>query len=180
MGQILQGVFIMGPNGGTAIHIEAAVAPGEHVFDDSIRNLAFGLEHFKDLIAEEFLQISWFWTQTNLEYAITGKTAISGNNVQMRIKVLKIAKCLDGDSGAGSGTLIRDGPFQVGAQYLPATARELGKQLSVVHKIDSQPLGDAKHPLPVRNRFEYFGAQPFAEFNHPFLVAGGAEMPPLA
>jgi len=29
MGQILQGVFIMGPNGGPAIHIEAAVAPGE-------------------------------------------------------------------------------------------------------------------------------------------------------
>lgn len=57
MGQILECVFIMGPNGRSAIHIEAAVAPGEHVFDDSIRDLAFGLEHFKDLIAEEVLQI---------------------------------------------------------------------------------------------------------------------------
>ena len=75
----------MGPNGRSAIHIEAAVVPGEHVFDDSIRDLAFSFECFKDLLAEEILQISWFWTLTNLEYAITGKATVCDNGMQMGI-----------------------------------------------------------------------------------------------
>ena len=65
-------------------------SPGEHVFDDSIRDLAFGFEHFKDLITEEVLQISWFWTLTNLEYAITGKTTVCDNGMQMGIEILKL------------------------------------------------------------------------------------------
>ena len=34
--------------------------------------------------------------------------------------------------------------------------------------------------MPVGNLLEDIHAQPFPEFHHPFLMAGGAEMTPLA
>jgi len=34
--------------------------------------------------------------------------------------------------------------------------------------------------MPVGNLFEYIHAQPFPEFHHPLLMAGGAEMTALA
>jgi hypothetical protein len=33
--------------------------------------------------------------------------------------------------------------------------------------------------MPVRNLLEHIHAEPFPEFHHPFLVAGGARMPAL-
>ena len=57
-----------------------------------------------------------------------------------------------------NGLTLLNGLLQVGVQYFPGTARELGKELSVIHEIDSQPLGDAEYPLPVGNGFEHFGA----------------------
>ena len=43
-----------------------------------------------------------------------------------------------------------------------------------------QPLGDRKDPLTMRDGFEHLRAQPFTELNHPFLMAGGTEVPSLA
>ncbi len=119
MGQILKGVFIMGPNGQSAIHIEAAVAPGDHVFDDRISDLAFGLKH---LIAKEIFQVSWFRARCYLEYAVIGKATVWGDRVQMGVEILKFAESLNGDSGAGRGTVIGNWLPQVNAQYSPGTA----------------------------------------------------------
>ena len=157
MGKILKDIFIMGPNGRPAIHVESAVAPGVNILDDRSSNLAFGLQHFQNLMAEKVLQISWLRARSYLEYPIVGKTAICDNGVQMGIEILKLTESLDGDSGTGGGAVIGDGLFQVGAQHFPGAARELGKQLSVIQEIDSQPLGDAEYPLPMGNGFEHFG-----------------------
>jgi hypothetical protein len=132
--------------------------PGEHVFDDRIGDLAFSLEHFEHLIAKEVFQVFWFRARRYLEYAVIGKATIRGDRVQMGVEILEFTESLDGYRGAGSGTVIGDRLFQVNAQYFPGTAREPGKQLSVVHEVDSQALGDAEHPLPVGNGFEHFGA----------------------
>jgi hypothetical protein len=91
------------------------VVPGEHVFDDSIRDLAFGSEHFKDLIAEEVLQIMGFHTRWDVKYPIIGKATVCDNGVQMGIEVLKLAESLDGDGGSSGGITIRNNVFQVGA-----------------------------------------------------------------
>jgi len=53
--QVLQGVFVVGPDGRTTIHVEAAVMPllesrrtiggGEHVLNNRIRNFSLDREH---------------------------------------------------------------------------------------------------------------------------------------
>ena len=63
MSEILEGVFIMGPNGRSPIHIEAAVVPGEHVFDNRVGDLAFSFEHFEHCMAEELYHIMGFCTR---------------------------------------------------------------------------------------------------------------------
>jgi len=42
------------------------------------------------------------------------------------------------------------------------------------------PLRDAKDPLPVGHQFEHLGAEPFAEFHHPLLMAGRAKVAAFA
>ena len=64
------------------------------------------------------------------------------------------------------------------SDHLLVLAGDMGR--SLIHEIDSKPLGDTEYPLPVGDGFEHFGAQPFTEFNHPLLVAGRPEVPPLA
>ena len=88
--------------------------PGEHVFDDRIGDLAFGLEHFQNLIAEEIFQILWLWTRCHLEYPVIGKTAICDDGMQMGIEILKLTEALNGDGSAGRDIVIRDGLFEVG------------------------------------------------------------------
>lgn len=68
------------------------------------------------------------------------------------------------------------GLLQIGAENFPGTSRKPGKQFSVVQEIDAQPLGDTLHPLTVGHGFEGVRAQPFTEFNDPFLMTGGAEV----
>jgi len=43
-----------------------------------------------------------------------------------------------------------------------------------------QSFGNAENPLTMGNRFKHIRTQPLTELNHPFLIAGGAEMPPFA
>jgi hypothetical protein len=87
--------------------------PGEHVFDNRISDLAFGFEHFKDLIAEEVFQIMGFHTWCDMKYPIIGKATICDNGVQMGIEILKRTESLDGDGSAGGGITIRNSVFQV-------------------------------------------------------------------
>jgi hypothetical protein len=89
--------------------------PGEHVFDNRIGDLAFGLEHFEHLIAEELFYIMGFRPGCDMKYPITGKATVCDNGMQMGIEILKLTESLNSDSGAGGGIIILDNVFQVGA-----------------------------------------------------------------
>ncbi len=81
--QIRKPFVVVGPYGRTAIHVKAAVAPGEHVFNDGIADLAFRLEHLEHLIAKQFLQIFGRRAGAFRECAASGKTTIGGYQVQV-------------------------------------------------------------------------------------------------
>jgi hypothetical protein len=59
-------------------------------------------------------------------------------------------------------------------------AAQIGKKSSIIEKIPAEDLRDAEDKMPVGNLFEDIHAQPFPEFHHPLLMAGGAEMTALA
>lgn len=50
----------------------------------------------------------------------------------------------------------------------------------VTHEIDPQPLGDAKYPLTMGDRFQDIGKQPLTVFHDSFLMARGTQVAPLA
>ena len=77
------------------------MAPGEYILNDGIADLALGFEHLKHLIAKQLLQIFGCSTGAFGERTATGKTTISGDQVQMRIKLLKITKGVNGDGSSG-------------------------------------------------------------------------------
>lgn len=91
----------MGPNGWAAIHIEAAVVPGEHVFDNRIGDLAFGFEHFEHPVAEELFYIMGLRARCDKKYPIIGKATVCDNGMQMGIEILKLTESLNGDGGTG-------------------------------------------------------------------------------
>ncbi len=84
--QIHKAFIIIGPYGGTIVNIKAAVAPAEHVFNDSIADLALCLEHFEHFIAKKFLQIFGRRLGAFGESATAGKATISGDDMQVRIE----------------------------------------------------------------------------------------------
>jgi len=77
----------MGPNGRSAVHVEAAVAPGEHAFDNRI-GVASGPEHLERLIAKKVFQMLLLKARPHLEYAAIGKTVVCDNGLQMGVETL--------------------------------------------------------------------------------------------
>jgi hypothetical protein len=65
-------------------------------------------------------------------------------------------------------------------QGIPGAAAEVGKEFSIIQKVTAEDFRDAEYKMSVRNLLEDVHAQPFPEFHHAFLVAGGAEVAALA
>ena len=134
-----------GPNGTAAIHIEAAVMPGEHVFNNDLIDLAFGFEHFQDFISNQIFDVLGIRVLSFLKYSIICKTAVCCNNVEVGMKILKITEGLHSNDRSGFGAVVGCGLFQVGTENFPGTTGKHGKQFSVVQEIDAQPLGNTEH-----------------------------------
>ena len=117
----------------------------------------------------------------NGKQAVFMKAAVGNQDMQVGVKPQwKIPECLYGGHRTGHSLLIPHAGCVKGFQRLPATPAQFGKQAAVVKEIPPKDFGDAQHRVPVRNRLYHFPTKPFAEFHHAFLVARGAEMPPLA
>jgi hypothetical protein len=98
----------------------------------------------------------------------------------MGIESEEIAKGLDGNDGAGDGILFRYRRLKKELQGFPGAAAQIGKKIPVIEKIPPQNLRDAEDEMPVGNFLEQMGTEPFPEFHHPLLMAGGTEMTALA
>jgi hypothetical protein len=64
-------------------------------------------------------------------------------------------------------------------QGFPGAATQIGKKIPVIEKIPPQDLRNAEDEMPVGNLLEHLGTEPFPEFHHPLLMAGGTEMTAL-
>ena len=64
-------------------------------------------------------------------------------------------------------------------QGFPGAATQIGKKIPVIEKIPPQDLRNAEDEMPVGNLLEHVGTEPFPEFHHPLLMAGGTEMTAL-
>jgi hypothetical protein len=104
--QVLKASIVAGPYSGIAIDIKAAVVPGQHVFNDGSVYFTLDLEHLEHLehfISKQRLQIFGHRTRASGECAAAGKTAISGDQVQLGIILQDIAEGVNGDGGPGHG-----------------------------------------------------------------------------
>ena len=100
--------------------------------------------------------------------------------MEVGIEPKEIAKGLDGDDRAGDGISLRHRLLKKKLQGFPGAAAQVGKQVPVIEEIPAQDLREAEDEMPVGNLLEYVGAEPFPEFHHPLLMAGGTEMTALA
>jgi len=92
----------------------------------------------------------------------------------------QVAKGLDGNDGAGDGILLRHSLLKKELQGFPGAATQIGKKIPLIGEVPAQDLRDAEDEMPVGNLLEHVGTEPFPEFHHPLLMAGGTEMTALA
>ena len=98
----------------------------------------------------------------------------------MGIEPQEVAKGLDGDDRAGDGIPLGDRRLKKELQGFPGTATQIGKKVPVIEEVPAQDRGDAEDEMSVGNLLEHLGTEPFPEFHHPLLMAGGTEMTALA
>ena len=92
------------------------------------------------------------------------------------IKSQEVAKSLDGDDRAGNGIPLRHRLPKKELQGFPGAATQVGKQVPVIEEIPAQDFRDTEYDMAVGNLLKHAGTEPFAEFHHPLLMAGGAEI----
>ena len=131
-------------------------------------------------MSEDGLQFFQFQGRGDAEHALAAKTSIRDQDVAMGIEAEKVTEGLDGDDGAGHGIPLPHRLPKKELQGFPGAAVQIGKKIPVIEKITPQDLREAEDEMPVGNLFEHLGTEPFAEFHHPLLMAGGAEMTALA
>ncbi|MFH2066493.1 MAG: hypothetical protein ABIK15_14940 [Pseudomonadota bacterium] len=71
--------------------------PEQGSFDYGIIDFSFVFEHFQDFITEQGFKTEWLGAMSHLKGSIACKTAIGCDNMEVRIKILKIAEGLDSD-----------------------------------------------------------------------------------
>ena len=130
---------------------------------------------------EDGLQLFQLQGRGDAEHALVAvETAVRHEDVGVWIVSQEIAEGLHGDDGAGDGIIFRDHCLEKCLQGFPCATAEIGKEFPVVEEVSAEDLRDAEDKMPVRNLLEDIHAEPFPEFNHALLMAGGAEMAALA
>lgn len=78
---------------------------------------------------------------------VARKATVDGDDVQVGIKLMKIAEGVNSDSRTGYGIIERCRLLQISAQHLPDASAQLCQQLAVEQKIDPYSFGNAYKPL---------------------------------
>jgi hypothetical protein len=142
----------------------------EHI-NQVFSDLAFGKEHLEDLVPEDLFQMLQFEQRRYSEHAVSTKTAVGAEHMQMRMPSKEIAKRMYCHNGPRNGPLFQYGFPEKFFQGFPAATAEIGEQLSVIEEIAAKDFGYAENKVPVRNCLEDFFTKPFPEFNNPLLMA---------
>jgi hypothetical protein len=58
-------------------------------------------------------------------------------------------------------------------QGFPGAGAQIGKKIPVIEKIPAQDFREAEDEMPVGNLLKHVRTEPFPEFHHPLLMAGG-------
>jgi|GEM_PF-6191780 len=97
--QVLKTFLVAWPYGFAAINTESAVTPIHHILNDDVIDFSFGFKHFNNFIANQLFKRTGIRRWADPEGGIIVEAAIGGQHMQMGIKIMKISKTLDGDSG---------------------------------------------------------------------------------
>jgi hypothetical protein len=97
----------------------------------------------------------------------------------VRVESQEIPKGLDSNDCAGDCILLWDDGFEIHFQRVPCTKTQFGEQSSIIEEVSSEDLWYAKNEMTVRYSLEDFFTEPFAEFDHPFLVTRRAKVAAL-
>jgi hypothetical protein len=130
---------------------------------------------------EDGLQLFKLQRRRDTEHALVAiETPVRQKDMAVGIESEKIAEGLHGDGGSRQRRIFRYGLLHENLQGFPGASTESGKKLSVIKKIPAKDFGEAEDEMPVRYFLEDIHAEPLAEFHHPLLMAGGAEVAALA
>jgi hypothetical protein len=99
--------------------------------------------------------------------------------VAVGIKSEEIAEGLDGDNGTRDRIVLRNRFLEKDLQGFPGAAAEISKKFSIIQEVTTKYLRNAEDEMAVGYLFEDIHAQPFPEFHHALLMAGGAEVAAL-
>jgi hypothetical protein len=180
-GQVLHGRIIVGRDAVAAEDVEAGMPPRREHGNHLLRESSSVQEHPEHLVPENGLQLFQLQRWSDAEHpAIAIETAVGHQDMAVGIESEKIAEGLDSDDGAGDGIVFMNRILEKDLQGFPGAAAEIGKKLSIVEEVTAEDFRYAEDEMTVGNLLEDIHAEPLSEFHHAFLVAGWAEMAPLA
>jgi hypothetical protein len=87
--------------------MKTTVMPGQHVLNGHIVDFSFFLKHLQDFVPEGLFKVFLMEVGRHLETAIVMETPIRDDAVKMGMKIEKIARCVNGNAGAGHCIVIR-------------------------------------------------------------------------
>jgi len=134
-GRIISGRYAVAaedPVSSTGQAVEAGMPPCCEHGDHLLRDLSLVQEHLEHLVLEDCLQLFQLQGRGDAEHAaVTIKTAVSHQDVAVRIESEKIAEGLDSDDGAGDGIVFGNRILKKYLQRVPGTAAQIGKKLPI-------------------------------------------------
>jgi hypothetical protein len=80
-GLIFQPIFIVRPYDFTTVHVESAVAPAHHIFDDELIDCSFRFKHFEHFMAKQIFKLNGIGRWAYHEGGLVVKAAIGGQGM---------------------------------------------------------------------------------------------------
>jgi len=143
-------------------------------------------EHLEYFVSEDRPQLFHLQGRSDPEHALPVEASVRHQDMAVGIESEEVAEGLDGDDGAGDGILLRQPPPEERASGIPRRSDSDRKEDSGSpirsrtgsEKVTAEDFRDAEDDMSVGNLPEHVGTEPFPEFHHPLLMAGGAEACP--
>src|SRR4030043_903158 len=162
-------------DGSVDMNGEAAMAPGAHFINESLRDTLIIFEHSEYFFAEDDVSFGGIDIRERMEVVGRVKDAISNDAMDVGMPGEEIAKSLNREDEAWDKGFKREDSAKKVKDSFGSTLSQESEQFSITIEESAQNLRDSKDPLSVRDIMQDIVFNPVKPDEDSFLRTGRAE-----